>query len=114
MTLVGPMSRSQGGGSYSQGKKGESPGEDLARPTGGRRRAWCWAEKGRDIMITGQPRREIGRPSVADDRERRHYRLVVDRSEGTMRLQNPRLRGTTPFGRIKDSPASGRRAGGIS
>jgi len=61
-------------------------------------------------MTTGQQGREIGRPSVADDHERRHYRLAVDRSEGTMHLQNPRVRGITPFGWNTDL-ASMRRAG---
>ena len=61
-------------------------------------------------MTTGQQGREIGRPSVADDHERRHSRLVLDRSEGTMHLQSPRVRGTTPFGWNTDL-ASLRRAG---
>lgn len=50
-------------------------------------------------MITGQQGRENRRPSVADDYERRHYRLVVvNRSHHTVHLQNRLLRGTTLCG----------------
>jgi hypothetical protein len=50
-------------------------------------------------MTTEQRGHENGRPSVADDYERRHYRLVVvGRSEHTVHLQNPRVRGTTLCG----------------
>ena len=63
-------------------------------------------------MITGQRVRENGRPSVADDdHERRHYRrVVVDRSEHTVHVQNRRVRGTTLCGWNRER-ASIRRAG---
>lgn len=62
-------------------------------------------------MTTGQQGRENGRPSVADDYERRNYRLVVvGRSEHTVHLQDRRLRGTTLCGWNTDR-ARIRRAG---
>jgi hypothetical protein len=53
-------------------------------------------------MNTGQEGAN-GRPSVADDYERRSYRLVVvGRSEHTVHLQDRRVRGTTLCGWKKD------------
>ena len=61
-------------------------------------------------MTTGQQGRENGRPFVADDHERRNYRLVVGRSEHTVHVQNQRVRGTTLCGWNKEL-ASIRRTG---